>query len=172
MKVVFLDIDGVLITRKSLTNGQSGLRAKADPQAVKQLNRLIKATGAQIVVSSTWRTAMGPDRLQTLLRDEWGVQGSVIGATPVCNAIRAGIVLSHARGAEIQAWLTLANGSEMTRVQRFVILDDENDMGELSEHLIQTEFETGLMRAHVDLAIDKLNTPSHTPSDKQTKENL
>lgn len=46
MKILFLDVDGVL-----LINPREGFRKVA----MQQLKRIIDETGARIVVSSTWR---------------------------------------------------------------------------------------------------------------------
>ena len=49
MKIIFLDIDGVL--------NQTGNAASLpfDPNCVMYLNHVIKETGAHIVISSAWR---------------------------------------------------------------------------------------------------------------------
>ena len=44
MNIIFLDIDGVLVTRKSITE-RSGINAKFDPVAVRRLNRIVKSGG-------------------------------------------------------------------------------------------------------------------------------
>lgn len=56
MRVVFLDIDGVMCTpRAALALGDYGLVRQFDPVAVGFLNRLYEAAPYWIVVSSTWR---------------------------------------------------------------------------------------------------------------------
>ena len=67
MQIIFLDIDGVLVTRKSLKNGQSGV------------------------------------------------------------------------------------------IEKFVIVDDDSDMGHLNKHLVRTEMEDGLTTAHADEIIQRLS---------------
>ena len=59
MKVIFLDIDGVLINKASLLNVESSY--VPDEKCVQQLNELINRTDAKIVVSSCWR--IGRSRL-------------------------------------------------------------------------------------------------------------
>ena len=62
MRIVFLDFDGVLNshayfnarTEKFEDVGEAG---ELDPTAVERLNRIIDATGALVVVSSSWRYA-------------------------------------------------------------------------------------------------------------------
>jgi hypothetical protein len=53
MKVVFLDIDGVLNCSK--TNNPRKLPYVIDPKLLKRLKRLLRRTGAKVVLSSTWR---------------------------------------------------------------------------------------------------------------------
>jgi hypothetical protein len=77
LKVIFLDVDGVLNSRgkwagcdlANLTD--SGTRI--DPLAVARLKRIVDATDAKIVVSSTWR-------LTTLT-----TSGSISGSMVVCG---------------------------------------------------------------------------------------
>lgn len=47
-KIIFLDIDGVLATQETLYE-------KFSEKALFQLERIVKETGAKIVVSSSWR---------------------------------------------------------------------------------------------------------------------
>lgn len=139
--VLFLDIDGVLVNRRSLVH-QSGMRAKADTDCVAALNRITDSTGASIVVSSTWRRG-GYRFVRESLR-LWGVSGRIIGCTPILNCVD--------RGEEIQAWIDdywkVAGG-----IDSFVILDDDEDMLHLSDRLVKTEFEKGLTMSDADRAI-------------------
>src|SRR5687767_10572458 len=54
MKIVFLDIDGVLNTRRSC-HAQRGRPRPFDVDAISALNRVLRQTGARVVMSSTWR---------------------------------------------------------------------------------------------------------------------
>ena len=136
MRVVFLDIDGVLVTRESLMKA-SGMRAQAQPRCVQALNSITDATGAAIVVSSTWRYG-GVEWIRNKLK-EWGVTADVIGATALDYKTN--------RGQEIQTWL--ANHP----TESFVILDDDSDMAHLWAKLIQTDMENGLTPARATRAI-------------------
>lgn len=159
MKVIFLDFDGVLVNRNSLlarrVRSPFGLDHKADATCVEQLNRVIEATGAKIVVSSAWRLTFEITQLRELL-NWWGVKGEVIGKTP--NIIEGWA----RRGDEIEAWLVLHPGEE---VDAFVIIDDNDDMGKsLMPYLVQTDFGAGLTAADADKVIAMLEVKSEDHS--------
>jgi hypothetical protein len=85
MKIVFLDIDGVLnhaTTRSDvLPNGTEPLPIPIAPECMARLNRLIAETGAKIVISSSWRNfARWQDLGPALVRH--GLVADVIGETP------------------------------------------------------------------------------------------
>jgi hypothetical protein len=144
MKVLFLDIDGVLIHHKSIPIHTA---RKPDPACVKRLNEITDRTGTKIVVSSTWR--MFEDFHITL--KSWGVTAEVIGKTPISYE-KGRISLGATRGAEINTWL----GETEFDIERFVILDDNNDVDPLLGSLVHTSMSTGLTELHVELAIRKL----------------
>ncbi len=142
--VIFLDVDGVLVTARygRLHPGRRCCRdarakhgyAVFDPQCVSALNCLCGATGAQLVISSTWRLFFrGISHLRHVL-DEQGVDGEIIGVTPALDSVEA------ERGDEILQWL------EHHPVERYVILDDEDHFwpDSLRARWIQTDFERGL----------------------------
>jgi hypothetical protein len=137
LRVIFLDIDGVLVNQRSLAHA-SGMRAKADAGCVAVLNHIVARTNASIVVSSTWRMG-GLHFVKKTLR-LWGVSGRVIDRTPQLRSVE--------RGEEIAAWL-----SDVTDIESFVILDDDDDMLHLSGNLVQTEFAKGLTVQDAERAI-------------------
>lgn len=143
MKVVFLDFDGPILPRMSHVVGQE---KKAWPSCIKQLNRITDATGAVIVVSSTWRWG-GEDYVRELLK-QWGATGQVAGITPVLDHKGKRVWYSPQRGDEIGAWLR-----HHPDVRTYIILDDDDDMGTLKSRLIQTPMETGLTERLADFAI-------------------
>lgn len=175
MKIIFLDFDGVLVTHRQWRARQAShrstddktvrLRAMADPECVANLNRLLEATDAQIVVSSTWRKVRkGKDSL-AYVRDvltTWGVDASrVIGVTPSLEVLiknadgeRVPLVLAKERGYEIQAWL---NSADVADGSQFAILDDDSDMAHLKHRLVQTKLEDGLQAHHVERAMQILS---------------
>jgi hypothetical protein len=151
VKVVFLDIDGVLVNRRALKIAHDlQVREVADPVCVKHLNEILAKTGAKIVISSCWRIGRTVPELQALM-DKWHVKGEVIDRTE-CD-------WDVTRGKEIQWWLNGAWPPRATgpEVESFVILDDDKDMGDLLPRLVQTRFEPGLTAADAKWAIQLLN---------------
>lgn len=137
MKVILLDIDGVLNEDSTPTRTKSQV-VFIDQVKLLRLKRIVDATGAKIVLSSTWRynrdvPGFNGDFLE--LQEAFHAVGlEFYGFTPV-DAI--GI----RRGMEIRAWLGLHPG-----VTRFVILDDEMfDFEErgLLPRLVKTDFAYG-----------------------------
>jgi hypothetical protein len=174
MRVIFLDIDGVLnsethLRRLDEQHRQLGhedptrpehettcecyrLECQIDRAAVARLNRLVAETGAKIVVSSSWRKLLDPPELHRVLANH-GLIAEILGETPDgCKDPETiatfGYVTRIVRGYEIDLWLR-----QHPEVERFVILDDSSDMEMHMHRLVQTDCEEGLLDEHVDLAI-------------------
>ena len=145
LKIIFLDIDGVLITLESART--KVVEAKADPRAVKALNHLVKRSGARIVISSTWR-ALGLARMEEYLM-LWGVEARIFGLTPDPSDLYRGLFLSVSRTEEINRWLRDCPEP----IESFVILDDDPIEEPLNRHHVQTNFEDGLTQWHIDEAL-------------------
>lgn len=161
MKIIFLDIDGVLVNRKSLMHRpRPHPHSNADPDCVAALNRIISATGADIVVSSTWRIGCMLADLRGIINSHFGVVGSVIDKTRRMTTRKLfeghpGMVeVSAERGDEIDYWL---RSDHRWPIESFVILDDDDDMGIHKGRLVKTEFEVGLTMADAERAICMLN---------------
>jgi hypothetical protein len=117
MKVIFLDIDGVLNVIPTKFD-KWGAYFGPDDHFVKNLKRIIDETGAKIVITSTWRMS----GLQNML-DMWkgrNLPGEVVGITPN-HMMKTGTTLQ--RGKEIDEWISLSK-----EVENYVIIDDDNDM--------------------------------------------
>jgi hypothetical protein len=146
VKVLFLDIDGVLNSNAwyKQYGDQNIPRPPLDRDAVRRLDRIVRTTGAFIVLSTSWR---GDRRIPVWLLVN-GCSGAVVGRTPRFSG--------RERGDEISAWL-----NRQARVgvvfERFVILDDGDDMGRLRPWLVQTTQDYGLQDAEADAAIAMLN---------------
>lgn len=139
MRVVFLDIDGVLVSGEWLRGGKPGeYRAKRpDPERVAVLFDLLDRSGAVCVLSSTWRYG---DWRQHLPAE---VVARIIDCTPDLRSFAID------RGHEIAAWL-----AEHPEVEAYVILDDDADMlPEQMPRLVQTRFIAGLTAADAERVV-------------------
>ncbi len=151
--VLFLDIDGVLNSEGWLARYQgralhlpTHASEMIDPGAVARLDRIQRATGCLVVVSSSWRHRLPLAGIEQHLRHH-GLGGRLHDRTPAGTS----------RTSEIVAWLT-ANGGT---ARPHVALEDEPDPG--AEHFARvrwliTSFATGLTEADADLAIALLGT--------------
>jgi hypothetical protein len=187
MKVIFLDIDGVLnhemwYRRRFEEMDMEKYTSKYpyyefDPQSIEELNRIINETDAKVVISSTWRIGRTVDQLQELLNNV-GFEGEIIGVTP--HFIAKGedindnpISYTVPRGCEIEWWLEREgkfqriNWSpekqkeylEKSLVKNYVILDDDSDMlYNQREHFVKTSTYSGLTKEVANKVIKILNT--------------
>ena len=148
MKIIFLDIDGVLNCEDAYRDGEckyqdwtweDGRKDHYQRFCIRSkdlLNRLIDETGAKIVISSTWRMS-GIDFMRKVWEYE-EMHGEIIGITPSLRA--KGI--SIPRGMEIKYYLENdlgfrhINWSEEEQqkmmdesdVENYIIIDDDSDM--------------------------------------------
>ncbi len=152
MKIVFLDFDGVLNSKAyedSLPQDQRQHPLGIDPLAVARLNVLCARSGAVVIVTSMWRLKRTVHGLRAILTDA-GFTGTVLGKTSgVCQQSQNKRLT---RGEEIQAWLDCAPLYGID-VESFVIIDDNDDMGHLSNELVRTTFASGLQDEHVNAAL-------------------
>lgn len=164
MKVIFLDIDGVLATRSSISTWSQRMRdlvasgsaedlaleidtrkspggnaGELDKACVKHFLRLLELTDAKVVISSTWRYDKRNDKLwQDLFGPRW------IGKT--------GSDLDAGRGSEIKLWL-----DKHPEITQFVILDDEDsDMGEMMKFVVLTDMVSGFTSWQFSQCLDRL----------------
>lgn len=158
MRVIFLDIDGVLVNRASFRlprvpwKGKTVSAARAHPDCVAALNRLTETTSAVFVLSSVWRM-FGITFMRSWLK-ACGVKGKLIGMTPTIRETSGLITVQAERGIEIQAWLD----AHEEQIKSFVILDDDADMAHLLPRLVHTQFEPGLTEQDATRAISFLAT--------------
>ena len=147
MKIIFLDIDGVLNCESAYRNGEcqyqewvweDGRKDHYQRFCVRSkelLNKLIDETGAKIVISSTWRHS-GINFMKKVWEME-EMKGEIIGITPSMRT--KGIDIP--RGMEIKFYLeemgfTHINWSEDKQqkrmdesgVENYIIIDDDSDM--------------------------------------------
>lgn len=152
MKVIFLDVDGVLNSADSedVFRGFIGI----DYAGVALLKEIVNATGAEIVLVSTWKLSWEKDNksrqdsLGAYLDERLAEEGLVI------IDKTGGHIYDHGTG--IVDWLS------EHQVESWVVLDDEifDDYEEcgVMPHLVKTSFyDGGLKEKHVELAINLLN---------------
>lgn len=146
-KVVFLDIDGVLATRESYgryKKVEDRRYPTFDKLAVVCMNRLLKESGAKVVVSSAWRKFYTLDQLRKILEKEGVTGAEIVGVT--------GSQFSSGRGEEIKGYLS------ENEVDSFVIIDDDSfDIAPVfPDKLVWIEggiFSGGINDFHVDKAL-------------------
>ena len=158
MKVIFLDIDGVLNSDRYIKMRDPREESSIDETRLPLLRRILEETGAVLVLSTSWRLYWSPDPLQC---DPawWGV-GEALDRCGFVIFDRTPAYNGNNRDREIGDWLT-AHGGE---VESFVILDDiRSGWGDLADRVVFTEpHRLGLTEKNVAAAITLLNTPIHT----------
>lgn len=148
MNIIFLDIDGVMNHQNHFVRSKKHILQEFCPIAEKNLKRIIHECNAKIVVSSSWRkihASVANTPITEWLFSHYGLEDYVIGVTPY--------LANEIRGKEIQNYIENCTHS----VDKFVILDDDNDMGELIEHLVQTDYRYGLTDEKCEESIKILN---------------
>jgi len=161
MKVLFLDVDGVLNSTRSVIASaykikQYGIdnpddpyfmkhtRCTIDPISVDLVNRVCKLGDIKIVISSTHRKHIpdGPNKL-TEMKEYFKYLGldseRIVGWTEVFwgNSTEH---FGHQRGFEIQMWI-----DAHPEITHYVILDDDSDMLDSQKGwLVRTNNEIGV----------------------------
>lgn len=131
MKIIFLDIDGVLnheafymerFKKRYEEGAVAHPYSEIDPQCVQNLNSLIAETGAKVVISSSWRHS-GLDYCKDVL-EYHGFKGEIIDITPTCKHNMC------LRGNEIHEWIQNHRDDvgPYYNFKEYVILDDDSDM--------------------------------------------
>ena len=163
MKVIFLDIDGVLnMYGASARTFMKPYGQHIEPHLVQRLNYIIENSRCNIVVSSAWRSDM--DDLKTQLEEQgFKYWGNVIGKTCKPKEKSEDIpyprtrdaYLYNDRGEQICKWL---DDSEIN-VEKYVVVDDEtSDILPYVriENIVQTDSNEGMLDKDAKLIIEKL----------------
>lgn len=161
MKLIFLDFDGVLNSRKWMEDFHQKVREHnkpestilvepedaLDPAPVALINQLVEKSGAKVIISSSWRILHGLESLNKILKNA--------GATFEASDITPRTY--EERGLEIQMYLDYLS-SKGDVVESFVIIDDDSDMAHFlnTKHFIKTAFEFGFMEWHLEEALKVL----------------
>lgn len=117
--VLFLDVDGVLNSATFFAENPPMPVTSVDPKAVRRIQRVVEATGALVVLSSSWRKQ--PEDLTPTLTDR---------------------MAAPARCDEILAWL-----DEHSEVTQYAIIDDDPD-AEVGGHFVRTYWRLGMYGKH------------------------
>jgi hypothetical protein len=147
MRVIFLDVDGVLNNCHTRTRTSDGW-CFVDNGLVARLKKLLDLSGARLVLSSTWREGWNQedeslnDVFFNELRDKFREFGIEI-------FDRTGEMCEH-------RWQSIKEYMERPRedpIEHYVIIDDWDDMGEYISHLVWTNPSTGLTDDDVEVAL-------------------
>lgn len=156
MKIIFLDIDGVLnfeehykekkkVLRKQVKTEEitrmDYYRKQINLDALRRIEILCDLTGAQIVISSTWRKNKKLEEFNEIFRYV-GLKKDlpIIGMTDVMNFSGEDTEFSVPRGCEIKKWLyekgfyhvnwskeEQLNIMSKSQIENYLILDDDSD---------------------------------------------
>ena len=163
-KYLFLDLDGVLNTTqyqsylfKNQLDRSDGYGEVFDPQAVAQLQRIIDATNAKIVISSSWKE-MGFGYLdemwwyRQLPSHLHSVTPTLVSASFYISETDSNIVrpVKYSKGLEVLAWIELYGAAN----KPYCIVDDE-DLFFTSQaaHFVKTDSREGLTSEIADRII-------------------
>lgn len=147
INVIFLDIDGVLNSYRTIRRTAGGYVFVGNNQ-MKRLRRIVIETGAKVVLSSDWRYNRDDPKYNSDFLElekelfKYGIR--LYGFTPELPS-------AH-RGMEIDLWL-----KDHSEVNNFVILDDRTDIEPNKGHWVQTVMSRGLGAAEAEDAIRILN---------------
>ena len=157
-KILFLDIDGVLNTERQHDHCVKVGAAHVDnfgyafdPVAVANLKKIVDETGADIVISSSWKFC-GLSTMQKLWASR-GLPGKILDVTPnnvsdemLLNVDLSSMDMPAGKGSEIKEWLS-TSGQNVTH---YAILDDVPDMlPEQQSHFVQTDPRVGITQDDV-----------------------
>lgn len=167
MKILFLDVDGVLNNEKLFLDIRRRLYDARElgepippadeihwplghlhPELVARLNPIVEQTGCRIVLSSSWRNVCELSHLMAWLK----LKGFKYTEAFLDRTGNGGT-----RGAEIAEWL---ENNRALKVTSYAILDDcVGDIIELHpKNTVQTDMDLGLTDADVKKTISILNS--------------
>ena len=142
MKVIFLDIDGVVCLHSSKNPNDEEI---FDADSCRRLKEIIDAMDCKLVLTSSWRLYSESTRSMFFQFKKYGIyKEHFLGKTPLCGE----------RGDEIMAYL-----KSHPQISVYVALDDQpfycskfpNDL------LVLTLAETGITEEVKQLCIEKLD---------------
>jgi hypothetical protein len=161
LRLLFLDVDGVLNDRDILVSASDKSKARGQynhrdhmadmigAKYIERVNTLTDRAKADIVMSSTWRCLF--DSMPELREffTSVGLKGKILGRTPRGFPGQK-FSENSLRGLEIQAFLSAMTAQR--DVESLVILDDNTDMAHLKHRLVKTD---GVKVALTDEDVEK-----------------
>ena len=125
MKIIFLDLDGVMCTSSCYGKGKNNKWKSYmfDSKCVSVLNFILQETGAEIILTSDWRVTYTLQEMREIFAHNF-VLKLPIGFTPCCKTY-SGNNLEGGRADEIKEWFNLHMWKENSNI-KFVIIDDLN----------------------------------------------
>lgn len=152
MKIIFLDVDGVLNFDGCQARTPNGFVGVADA-LVKKLKRIVDGSNAILVLSSSWRKAMSAPEGKYLTRklNKQGLHISSMVDVSIsdydrCKGILSWIENNTAEG-ELEAWCILDD----------VMFIDYLENEDVRKHVVNTSESLGLTDSDVDRALRVLN---------------
>ena len=171
MKIIFLDIDGVLNHEEwyksgrahetYLATGETDIKAyNFDPESWKWIQKLIDETGAKIVLSSSWRCYDLASTIEEYKNTAFKpIIDNLVGVTPA--------LMSRNRGEEIHRFFDIVNGTITQnlpqavewlkkhpletlsaigeKIEQYVIFDDDTDVSDKQKpHFVHIDFCKGI----------------------------
>lgn len=151
-KIIFLDVDGILNSHTWFVKTNAtydNLESHFDPEAVARLNQITDTTGAEIVISSSWRLLF-VDRFKdfTDFLSKVGITGKIAGVTKITSGDRSEEIWDYIGSHSITEYLILDDD----RLERKM---DSSDPV-LDMHFIKTTFMYGLQDKHIPMALEIL----------------
>ena len=152
MKVIFLDFDGVI------TTPDSNYRIMWDKVALVQ--KILDATGAKIVLSTSWRDFDIESSIKAIKRNPFNPENKcpfekdIVGVTIKYGYSTKWDWISP-RGGEINDYI-----KEHPEIEQYVIIDDEDitPTNEQWNHVVYTNHYKGITEEDVNKAIEILCT--------------
>ena len=159
-KIIFLDIDGVLNSQhffktKYIKEKDDIFKAdfnSIDDEPLNCLNSIVNQTGAEIVISSTWRFNHYNNLIKIFRLKNF--TGKIVGKIGKGECVR---------GCQIHEWLRENNdyiGAESaSKFNKYVIIDDNDDMLlRQKDNFVQVNNEYGLLPEDIDKVVKILNS--------------
>lgn len=159
--ILFLDIDGVLMNENTMYYRNDGSALIYNDgyyflrESLEVLRHIVDKYNFKIVLSSSWRHYWNSTKIENrkVLETVLGNYGlEIMDITP--DYLRKDFLDSldnhNRRGLEIYQWIC----DNKDIVNNILILDDDDDMGELKGRLVKTTWKNGLLDKHIN-EVDK-----------------